>query len=207
VGGALDGAVINCKQLPAGLGVAGDRLSIPTPAGLCPASSGEAPMSLSPEVLASGGIHPVGNCPAVGRTLDGQSWRWMATGIPSSSNRWRAIAVVPPIGAGGVCVAFGGVCVAFVAFALPKRHTLKALWHKGLRRVWRLWRLFSTLEGLKEEVRLIVRSPVLGSPPTAIVRSTPSRRKSGQLSCRKSGRRDMADQTPHMPHMPQSLMA
>ena len=39
-------------------------------------------------------------------------------------------------------VAFGGVCVAFVAFALPKRHALKALQHKALWRVWRLWRLF-----------------------------------------------------------------
>jgi len=39
-------------------------------------------------------------------------------------------------------VAFGGVCVAFVAFALPKRHTLKPLSCKALRRVWRLWRLF-----------------------------------------------------------------
>ena len=28
VGGALDGAVINCKQLPAGLGVAGDSRSL-----------------------------------------------------------------------------------------------------------------------------------------------------------------------------------
>ena len=116
------------------------------------------------------------------------------------------MAAVLPIGAGGVCVAFGGVCVAFVAFALPKRHTLKALQHKALWRVWRLWRLFSTLEGLEEEVRLIVRSPVLGSPPTAIVRSTPSRRKNGQSSCQRSGGGDRADQTPHMPHMPQSLM-
>jgi len=47
---------------------------------------------------------------------------------------WPAVL---PIG-----VAFGGVCVAFVAFALPKRHTLKALWRKGLWHVWRLWRLF-----------------------------------------------------------------
>jgi len=85
---------------------------------------------------------------------------------------WPAVL---PIG-----VAFGGVCVAFVAFALPKRHTLKALWRKALRRVWRLWRLFSTLEGLEEEVRLIVRSPVLGSPLTAM-------RKNGQSSCQRSG--------------------
>jgi len=97
-------------------------------------------------------------------------------------------------------VAFGGVCVAFVAFALPKRHTPEPLSCKALRRVWRLWRLFSTLEGLEEEVRLIVRSPVLGSPLTAM-------RKNGQSSCQRSGRRDKADQTPHMPHMPQSLMA
>ena len=103
-------------------------------------------------------------------------------------------------------VAFGGVCVAFVAFALPKRHTLKALSCKALRHVWRLWRLFSTLEDLEEEVRSIVRSPVLGSLASAIVRSTQSWRKNGQSSCQRSGGGDRADQTPHMPHMPQSLM-
>ena len=84
-------------------------------------------------------------------------------------------------------VAFGGVCVAFVAFALPKRHALKALQHKALWRVWRLWRLFSTLEDLEEEVRPIVRSPVLGSLASAIVRSTQSWRKNGRSSCQRSG--------------------
>jgi len=41
-------------------------------------------------------------------------------------------------------VAFGWRCVAFVAFALPKRHTLKALWRKALWRLWRLWRFVLT---------------------------------------------------------------
>ena len=54
-------------------------------------------------------------------------------------------------------VAFGGVCVAFVAFALPKRHTLKALSCKALRRVWRLWRLFSLFWISKKKQKLIVR--------------------------------------------------
>jgi len=103
---------------------------------------------------------------------------------------------------GSVCGVLGGMC----GVSMDKRHTLKALQHKGLRRVWRLWRLFSTLEGLEEEVRLIVRSPVLGSLVSVIVRSTQSRRKNGQSSCQRSGGVDRADQTPHMPHMPQSLM-
>ena len=62
---------------------------------------------------------------------------------------WPAVL---PIG-----VAFGGVCVAFVAFALPKRHTPKALSCKALRRVWRLWRLFSLFWISKKKQKLIVR--------------------------------------------------
>ena len=42
------------------------------------------------------------------------------------------------VASGPVC----GVLVACVAFWWSKRHSLKALWHKGLRHVWRLWRLF-----------------------------------------------------------------
>jgi len=35
---------------------------------------------------------------------------------------------------------FAGECGVWVAFALPKRHPLEALRHKGLRRVWHVWR-------------------------------------------------------------------
>ena len=45
--------------------------------------------------------------------------------------------------------------------SMDKRHTLKALQHKGLRHVWRLWRLFSTLEDLEEEAE--VDSPFAGT--------------------------------------------
>jgi len=105
VGGALDGAVINCKQLPAGLGVAGDSRS----------------------------LHPIPS-----REMP----RWCCGHGVTDGREWRLR---------GVCVAFGGVCVAFVAFALPKRHTLKPLSCKALWRVWRLWRLFFSSWILKKK--------------------------------------------------------
>jgi hypothetical protein len=47
---------------------------------------------------------------------------------------------------------FAGECGVWVAFALPKRHPLEALRHKGLRRVWHVWRFIWALSAYRSEV-------------------------------------------------------
>jgi len=82
--------VINCKQPCAVLGVAGDRLSIADTGRSLPSIFwGSANVPVHQKCLPVEGIHPVGNCPAVGRTLDGAT---VAARDPISlplGERWR----------------------------------------------------------------------------------------------------------------------
>ena len=77
---------------------------------------------------------------------------------------------------------FAGECGVWVAFALPKRHPLEALRHKGLRRVWHVWR-FNWGSIHHQEVAVAVRSIIF------------------LFLFSDQGQK----QTPQTPHMPQSL--